>query len=290
MAAGLGATAGPLARAAVLAMVALASACQARDIVKVSEYPTEGAPVPERIRVVTWNAQKGASDRFTPDLVRLVVTEGPDLVFLQEARDDLLTTRRIGGHFASSWRYPWPDGTVIGLLTLSKVPPIRIVPIPSRHREFLLTAPKLSLATEYPLASGGTLLAINVHLLAFERWSTAGIGAQMEDLRVLMQAHAGPIVLAGDFNTWSEQRLALVKATIDAVGLEEVTDFPPGRSTADNDWGFLNWLFGVDERLPLDRVYYRGFAHHSAKVLPFDSSDHRALLVTLEIRPAAGND
>ena len=161
--------------------------------------------------------------------------------------------------------------------------PTRIQPLPSKHKEFFITAPKLSLATVYPLANGQQLLAINVHLLAFERWGTTGIGSQMEDLEALMRDHDGPIVLLGDFNTWSRKRLELVDGVVERLGLTEVTEFEEGRRTGDKDASFLNWLFGIDEELPLDRIYYRGFTHHSAKVLPYDSSDHRAIQVTLEL-------
>jgi endonuclease/exonuclease/phosphatase (EEP) superfamily protein YafD len=241
---------------------------------------------------VSWNAQKGSDPQFKSDLSRLVIVDRPDFVFLQEARADLLTTKRIGGYFASSWSYPWPDGETIGLLTLSYVAPVRIQPVPSKHKEFFVTAPKLSLVTEYPLKNGQCLLAVNVHLLAFERWGTSGIGSQLEDLGAIMKAHDGPIVLVGDFNTWSHKRLTLVQEVVDDLNLTEVTGFPPGRKTGDKEASFLNWLFGIDDGLPLDRVYYRGFSHHSAKVLPYESSDHRAIQVTLEFAPqrsAAGN-
>lgn len=271
--------------AGALCLIALLAACQARDIVKVSDFPEQARPVAARISIVTWNAQKGQSEQFKPDLARLVVEDKPDFVFIQEARSDLLTTNEIGGYFASSWSYPWPNGTVIGLLTLSHVPPLRIQPMPSKHREFFITAPKLSLATEYPLFNGQRLLAINVHLLAFERWGTTGIRSQMNEIGNVMEAHTGPIILVGDFNTWSQKRLDLVEKVIERVGLKEVTAFPLGRRTGDKSSSFLNWLFGIDEEIPLDRVYYRGFAHHSAKVLPYDSSDHRALKVLLALDP-----
>jgi endonuclease/exonuclease/phosphatase (EEP) superfamily protein YafD len=43
--------------------------------------------------------------------------------------------------------------------------------MPTRDREFGVTAPKVSLVTEYPLPNGKNLLAVNVHLLNFEVWS-----------------------------------------------------------------------------------------------------------------------
>ena len=276
-------------RLVVLFLIVLTVSCQARDVIKISEFQEQNRPVPESIVIVSWNAQKGQSAQFKTDLSRLVIGERPDLVFLQEARADLLETKRIGGYFASSWSYPWPNGKTIGLLTLSYVPPVRIQPVPSKHKEFFITAPKLSLVTEYPLADGQRLLAVNVHLLAFERWGTTGIGSQLDDLKAVMEAHSGPTIMVGDFNTWSHKRLDLVRELAEELNLEEVTDFPGGRKTGDKQASFLNWLFGIEQELPLDRVYYRGFSHHSAKVLSYDSSDHRAIQVTLVLAPPASS-
>lgn len=273
-------------RIVVVCFVVLTVSCEATDVVKVSEFPEQARPVAESISIVSWNAEKGGNGQFKPDLARLVIVDKPDFVFLQEAQADLLTTTRIGGYFASSWKYPWANGKTIGMLALSHIPPARIQPMRSKHKEFLVTAPKLSLVTEYPLGNGQSLLAVNVHLLAFERWSTTGFGSQMDDLKTIMGEHTGPIILVGDFNTWNQKRLDLVEKVIVEVGLTEVTEFSSERRTGDKDSPFLNWLFGIDEGLPLDRVYYRGFTHHSAKVLPYDSSDHRAIQVTLELAPS----
>jgi len=276
-------------RLAVLFLVVLMVSCQARDVIKISEFQDRNRTVPESIVIVSWNAQKGQSAQFKTDLSRLVIRERPDFVFLQEARADLLETKRIGGYFASSWSYPWSNGKTIGLLSLSNVAPVRIQPVPSKHKEVFITAPKLSLVTEYPLANGQRLLAINVHLLAFERWGTTGIRSQLEDLKAVMEAHPGPTIMVGDFNTWSHRRLALVRELAEALNLQEVTDFPGGRKTADKQASFLNWLFGIERELPLDRVYYRGFSHHSAKVLSYESSDHPAIQVTLVLAPRPPN-
>jgi endonuclease/exonuclease/phosphatase (EEP) superfamily protein YafD len=111
----------------------------------------------------------------------------------------------------------------------------------------------------------------------------------LEDLKAVMEAHPGPTIMVGDFNTWSHRRLALVRELAEALKLLEVTDFPDGRKTADKQASFLNWLFGIEQELPLDRVYYRGFSHHSAKVLSYESSDHPAIQVTLVLAPRPPN-
>ena len=42
----------------------------------------------------------------------------------------------MGGYFAKAWSYPWQDGQTIGVLTLSRVSPVRILPVPTKYREF----------------------------------------------------------------------------------------------------------------------------------------------------------
>ncbi len=144
-----------------------------------------------------------------------------------------------------------------------------------------MTAPKMSLITEYPLSGGETMLAINVHLLNFERWGTMKVRDQLEELKTIISQHDGPILMAGDFNTWNTKRLSLVQDLARETHLVEVVGFPPGRTTAGKDSDFLHWLFGINEELPLDRVYGRGFTEQDARVLEYPSSDHKAILVRL---------
>jgi endonuclease/exonuclease/phosphatase (EEP) superfamily protein YafD len=252
-------------------------------VIQISEFPEQGRVLPATITVVNWNAQKASDPQFQEDLQTLIDWQKPDIVFLQEAHVELLKVKEIGGYFANGWSYPWPGGITIGVLTLSKVPPKEVRPIHSKYREFFVTAPKVSLTTEHLLPNGETLLAVNVHLLNFERWGVMKLRSQLEELESIMEQHSGPIIMAGDFNTWNQKRLSLVKELAEDLQLTEVTDVPSGRTTGDMHSGCLNWLFGIKKDLPLDRVYYRGFEDHSAQLLSYDSSDHKAIKVSLTL-------
>ena len=138
------------------------------------------------------------------------------------------------------------DGETVGVLTLSRVAPARIGQVPTKYREFAVTAPKVSLVTEYPLTNGENLLAVNVHLLNFELWSLKKITHQLEELKTIMANHTGPIIMAGDFNTWNQKRLELVKEITRDIKLTEVTDFPDGRTTGDTRSEFWNDILDID--------------------------------------------
>jgi endonuclease/exonuclease/phosphatase (EEP) superfamily protein YafD len=234
-----------------------------------------------RVTLLSWNVQKVHDPRIAEELEALIARHEPDLVFIQEARADAPEPDQLGGYFADGWSYPWDGGPTIGVLTLSGASPVRAQAVRSQWREFFVTAPKVSLVTEYRLADGATLLAVNVHLLNFEKWNPFMLRAQLADLEAVMAAHDGPTVMAGDFNTWNEHRLELVGDLASRLGLTEITSFEPGRTTGDLGSEIFNGLFGIAPGLPLDRVYVRGFAAVSARVLAKGSSDHRPILVTL---------
>lgn len=268
----------------LIIVIPLTASCRGKGAVQVSEFSDPSRTLPAIITIVNWNAEKGEHPQFISDLRLLLKREKPDLVFLQEARADFYKPQQMGGYLAESWSYPWPGGPTFGVLTLSRVPPIRVKPVPTKYREFDVTAPKVSLITEYPLANGETLLALNVHLLNFEFWSLEKIRHQLEDLKAIMARHQGPIVMAGDFNTWNRARLDLVKEITKEVKLKEVTDFPKGRTTGDTGWEFWNEALGVEGDLPLDRFFFSGVNPITARVLKYDTSDHKPILVRLKLR------
>lgn len=267
----------------LLLIIVLSVSCRGTGVMQVAEFSELDQPLPRSITLVNWNAQKGAHPRFTDDLAKLLAREQPDIVFLQEARADLIRLEQLGGYLANGWSYPWPGGATVGVLTLSRIPPVWIEPVTTRYREFFVTAPKVSLIAEYPLPDGRSLLAANVHLLNFERWGDLKIRDQLNELKSLMRMHVGPLILAGDFNTWNQQKLQLVEDFIVELNLTEVIDFPAGRTTGDLNSEFFNSLFGIHSELPLDRVYYRGFSIDSARILPYESSDHKPLAVRLTL-------
>ena len=269
-------------KALLIILIALTISCRGQGAIRVAEFSGQSQILPATITVVNWNAQKGKTSQFAADLKLLLEREKPDLVFLQEATASLFKPEQMGGYFAEGWSYPWPGGKSVGVLTLSRVPPTRIESVPTRYREFDVTAPKVSLVTEYPLPDGKSLLAVNVHLLNFEVWSLKKIRHQLEELKAIMARHSGPIILAGDFNTWNKNRLELVKEIARDVKISEVTDFPDGRTTGDTRSEFWNDVLGVEVNLPLDRVFFKGFDPTAARVLEYDTSDHRPILVRLK--------
>ena len=87
--------------------------------------------------------------------------------------------------------------------------------------------PKMSLLTTYPLRHTELLVA-NVHALNFQPVFTYMLSSQLGQIKEHVSAHEGPVIVCGDFNTWREDRLAMVRTMFN--DFEAVMFSPDARS------------------------------------------------------------
>ena len=247
------------------------------DITQAAPYPKGPLTLP--LSFVTWNTAKGkeSSPQKVAQAIHHLTQENSTLVVLQEAVPAMLTHKGYGAHFARSFAWFWQNHAS-GVAQISPTRPLFVRAITTTHKEIGST-PKMAMAALYPVLQQGkktTLLVITIHGLNFE-WSGEGLAAQMKEIQSVIDQHHGPTVIAGDFNTWSHQRLAIVKEALSAF-TEVPVDGP--RRTA----GFFIRLAGGSPDLPLDRIFVRGLeVRGKARTLENHLSDHPALSVTLAL-------
>lgn len=230
--------------------------------------PGHGALDGRKIRIASWNVHKEGDPGWQRDLADLI--ERSDVLLLQEVglAPDLRQTIERGGLrwvLASSFAYLNDE---YGVLTATRVAPAAACTL--RAYEPLLGIPKSALVTYFRLDGRDNSLAIaNLHAINFTP-GTAAYRAQLEALGDTLAVHAGPIVIGGDFNTWSEARENEVHALAERLSLAPVVFAADGRRK------FLGRIF--------DWVYARGVEVDDATVWSVTSSDHNPLLVTLRVR------
>ena len=95
------------------------------------------------------------------------------------------------------------------------------------------------------------------------------LSTQLEQLFSLIENYQGPIVMAGDFNAWNEDRLNLVNNLIQKYGLDSVA------LSQDERVRFLGY--------PLDYIFTRGVKVVRATSEVVTSSDHNPLLIEFEL-------
>ena len=218
--------------------------------------------------LVSWNIYKQNKEGWDQDL--LTLSKASDLILLQEAylTQDLkqfLEANTQDWDMVSAFRY---HDIHAGVMTLGKVP--SQASCAQRTTEPLLLIPKSALITYYPISNTKhSLLVANIHAINF----TLGIekyNEQLQKIKTVLARHQGPIVFAGDFNTWSDQREVALDQLIGAeeLGLLKV-EFV-------SDVAILVWGHR------LDHIFFRGLKVINAEIIPVDSSDHYPLKVQFE--------
>jgi endonuclease/exonuclease/phosphatase (EEP) superfamily protein YafD len=223
-------------------------------------------PLPDpALRVLTWNLHKNGDPGWDADLARFAAVS--DLLLIQEAAltADLRKVLADGGFdalLASSFRF---DDHETGVLSAARVRPASACV--QRHFEPLLALPKSAVIAHYSMRGTTETLAVaNVHAINFVP-GLDSYRAQLEALADELAAHGGPMILAGDFNTWSLSRVAVVDEVMRRLGLTPVMPPDDGRSR----------FFGQQ----VDFVFVRGFEVVRAEVPEVATSDHNPILVTL---------
>ncbi|MEZ8337202.1 endonuclease/exonuclease/phosphatase family protein [Vibrio cyclitrophicus] len=224
--------------------------------------------VSDGLSLIVWNIYKQNRNNWQNELNQL--TEGSDLVLLQEARmtkelSQWVTSGQWGSTRVNAFEVFEQSAGVLSLATH-----LPIEACAYTHEEPWLQLPKSALWSRYQLSNGEELAVINIHAVNFT-FGTEDYKAQLKSLTDNLQKYHGPVIFAGDFNSWSEARFAVLKEALEKVGLTEVV-FDP-----DNRTQFMTGLV-------LDHVFYRGLEVEKAKAPITDASDHNPMRVTFKAR------
>ena len=225
--------------------------------------------LPDPLRLASWNLHKDVDPGWQVELARIAAAS--DVVLLQEASlgDELARTLEDAG---MRWQLAGGfllEGHDAGVLTATRAQALDACTV--RAWEPLLQVPKAALITRFRVEGhAGTLAIANLHGINFTLSAAGAYREQLEAVRAELATHAGPIVLAGDFNTWSDERLAAVEAVARELGLVAVAFHPDARAR------FFDH--------PVDHVFVRGIDVIDAKVVSVASSDHNPLFATLHVR------
>ncbi|OON36462.1 EEP domain-containing protein [Izhakiella australiensis] len=224
--------------------------------------PGEPLPMQQTLRVLVWNIFK--QQRADWQSVLQSFGRESHLVLLQEAQAtpelvQFATANYMAADQVPAFMLPVHPS---GVMTLAAAHPVYCCPL--IEREPLLRLAKSALITAYPLPNDQTLMVVNVHAVNF----SLGIDVYSKQLGPIgdqVMHHKGPVILAGDFNAWSRQRINALYRFAREMGLREVRFTDDHRRKA----------FGR----PLDFVFYRGMKVAEAAVLVTRASDHNPLLV-----------
>jgi endonuclease/exonuclease/phosphatase (EEP) superfamily protein YafD len=223
----------------------------------------------DAVRITTWNIHKESDTGWQSDLAALAA--GNDIVLLQEvtlqpAVRNILHAADLRWVMASSFEYANYD---VGVLTASNVGPV--ANCTQRAVEPILRLPKSAIISWFALnGSTRTLAVVNVHAINFSV-SLEAYRAQFAALVDALANHAGPIILAGDLNTWSAARSGVIEDVASRLSLVEIPIADDKRTL----------FFGKQ----LDHILVRGLRVVASAALAVHSSDHNPVTATLAVIP-----
>ncbi len=230
------------------------------------EKAAEPLPGPT-LRVLSWNVHKNEDPGWERDLARFALDH--DLLLIQEASltDELQRVLADAGYdwlLASAFAL---NGRETGVLSAARVRPAAACT--QRFFEPLLQLPKSAVITRYAVAGiEGTLAVANVHSINFSL-ALGDYRAQLEAIAQELADHRGPVIVAGDLNTWSPARLDVVNDVMRRMQLAPV--LPPN----DTRSRFLGQQ--------VDYIFVRGLEVVHAEAPEISSSDHNPVLATLRV-------
>lgn len=233
-------------------------------------YQNENAkPIDNRgsISLLVWNIYKENNAEWQGELEKY--SQQRQLILLQEVSltDDFtawLSSKPWGSQYVNAFEV---FDTSAGVLNLAPQMPSKACAY--IQLEPWLRLPKSALYARYRLSNGEYLAVINIHAINFT-FGVSDYKQQIDTLRQVVQQHTGPLILAGDFNTWSESRMASLKEVTQSLQLQEVAFNP------DNRKRFVTGL-------PLDHVFVANLEVIKAEAPVTDASDHNPLLIELRI-------
>ena len=223
----------------------------------------------ENISILNWNIYKGRRENWGKDLQRLSAKR--DIIILQEAPlnerlQDMLDEQRFHWILNSAFVI---NGQEVGVLTASKVKPLESCGL--RHAEPLIRLPKTILISMYQLSgTSKTLLVANIHGINFTLGNDS-YNNQIKSLQDILHRHNGPLVVAGDFNSWSTGRRNIMIEMANALELLPLTCKTTNRCT----------IFGST----VDHIFYRGLEPVTHETHIVSTSDHNPITVQFRVVP-----
>ncbi len=234
------------------------------------------------IDFMSWNIHKEGNDKnWIKDILNSNCTKNPDIILFQEASLNTglkyaLQVKNINWKFLPN---AIKDNRYTGVLTASNSLGINQISLISPAKEPFTETPKVILVTSHVLNSGGAVLVANVHGLNFVCLSD--FKDQIEDLyNKLLPFKNHPIIISGDFNTWSSERVSILEQFFPQLDLYEETV----NNATTPPW--YVWFFTTAEKLPLDRIYY---SHKKLSIISsealdcVESSDHKPIYIKFKI-------
>lgn len=240
------------------------------DVIQRNNQSVENLLYPKKdYSLLVWNIYKQAKDDFYRDEMFI---RGFDFSLLQEISQDNTFELFIKGFisdyiFAASFL---DDGIGTGVGVISRVKINEYDFVRSYAREPVIKTPKMAAIADIKIfQSNKSLKMISIHAVNFVRlWA---FKKHIDQVFAKVKDHKGPMIWAGDFNTWNKSRLNYLIYKLKQLKLTHLSL---------KDSHLVKKFMGK----PLDHIFVRGISVKSARAIAKpDQSDHNPLVLKFSL-------
>lgn len=218
------------------------------------------------IEVLTWNVLKFQREKSFSDMTYL--TSKSDIAFIQESIHSVEIQNQFAKNISMDWTFYksfcrdyGASGVQIGTRFIQQ----QVQAIKAPALEPIVNTPKVTGFSTIEI-KGVKVLLVNIHGLNanqgldFER--------HIDQIYEIISKFDGPVIWAGDFNTWNPIRTLYLKNKAEKLGMTLL------KPKVDN------------RKMKLDHIVVRGFIVKSVSILDtYNSSDHWPVRAELEFSP-----
>lgn len=230
---------------------------------------------PASIKVLVWNIKKASEEAWPQEFS--AYGKERDIFVIQEAYPSPVFNLTL----ASLGEYQWDMGISFRYVLYDLLPTGTMIGSKALRDEFLVThSPDLEPVTETPKAvtysryhvGDKNLLVANIHIVNFNKHEA--FVRHMQQIEGEIKRHDGPVLIAGDFNTRTKDRIKYMLDMMTKLNLTEVK-FKNGHQRMRAK--FTNNI--------LDYAFVRGLNVHEAEVIGHaQGSDHKPMLMEVSLK------
>jgi endonuclease/exonuclease/phosphatase (EEP) superfamily protein YafD len=250
------------------------------DVLKSLGSPSKSALPSKRLKFLVWNLHKGSEETFKFEYLALTLDRDIIMnqeIFLDENMLDVFKFMPLMYFTTATSFFDGKERIRTGVANISPVKPATVSFVRTGTLEPVIHSPKVTLITSYPISGTDKKLTIvNLHGINFV--SNNSFEVELERIYKAIKNLPKPLVFAGDFNTWNNERLSILDRYKKKLGLSEAKFNPDGRLTF-NGSPLDHFLYTSDLKIISARVdsFYKG-------------SDHKPLQVEVEYSPSESID
>lgn len=215
--------------------------------------------------MLCWNVYKNnlVQPAFQPYLRSLIGIKNIDLLLFQEANlknDKTCILSEFAIDAAANLEF---GGKFYGVLTASMTESRKSQAFLSLGKESLVGPHKSLLLSQFAFQDGTILLVLNVHAINFRENQRYGI--EVDKFLHYVKEHQGPMIIAGDFNSWNKKRMKKLLEMQETLSLQTISFKEKSKIKS-----FMGY--------PLDYIFYRGLELLDSAVIDSKQlSDHNPL-------------